>query len=139
MPPIGQKRLGLAVLGVLLVSSCSSTGPPPPPPERVPPAARAANRPVVALKVLENAFDSNRLTLKSNVPVTISVTNTTAHAHNMTVKDPEGHRVVDVKIPVGQTVDVPFAPTTPGTYIFYCNRALHRALGGGEEGTIEVR
>ncbi len=99
----------------------------------------SANRPVVALKVVENAFDSRRLTLKSNVPVTISVTNTTAHAHNMTVKDPEGHRVVDVKIPVGQTVDVPFAPTTPGTYIFYCNRALHRALGGGEEGTIEVR
>ena len=99
----------------------------------------AANRPVVALKVVENAFDSNRLTLKSNVPVTISVTNTTAQAHNMTIKDPEGHRVVDVKIPVGQTVDIPFAPTTPGTYIFYCNRALHRALGGGEEGTIEVR
>jgi len=131
MPPIGQKRLGLAVLGVLLVLGCSSPGPPPPPQERVPPAARAANRPVVALKVVENAFDSNRLTLKSNVPVTISVTNTTAHAHNMTIKD--------VKIPVGQTVDVPFAPTTPGTYIFYCNRALHRALGGGEEGTIEVR
>ncbi len=139
MPPIGQKWLGLAVLGFLLVSGCSSPAPPPPPPERVPPAARAANRPVVALKVVENAFDSRRLTLKSNVPVTISVTNTTAHAHNMTVKDPEGHRVVDVKIPVGQTVDVPFAPTTPGTYIFYCNRALHRALGGGEEGTIEVR
>ncbi len=139
MPPIGQKRLWLAVLGVLLVSGCSSPGPPPPPLERVPPAARAANRPVVALKVVENAFDSNRLTLKSNVPVTISVTNTTAHAHNMTIKDPEGHRVVVVKIPVGQTVDVPFAPTTPGTYIFYCNRALHRALGGGEEGTIEVR
>ena len=127
------------MLEVLLVSGCSSHGPPPPPPERVPPAAMAANRPVVALKVVENAFDSNRLTLKSNVPVTISVTNTTAHAHNMTIKDPEGHRVVDVKIPVGQTVDIPFAPTTPGTYIFYCNRALHRALGGGEEGTIEVR
>ncbi len=127
------------MLGFLLVSDWSSPAPPPPPPERVPPAARAANRPVVALKVLDNAFDSRRLTLKSNVPVTISVTNTTAHAHNLTVKDPEGHRVVDVKIPVGQTVDVPFAPTTPGTYIFYCNRALHRALGAGEEGIIEVR
>jgi plastocyanin len=85
---------------------------------------------------VEQAFEPAHLSLKANVTVTVSVANTTSREHNLTVKDPEGHRVVDVKIPAGETVNIPFAPTTPGTYILYCKYALHRTFG--EEGTLEV-
>jgi plastocyanin len=92
---------------------------------------------VVPLRVVERAFEPRHLVLKVGRPVTISVTNTTDQAHNITIKDPQGHRVVDRKVPVGEAVSIPFAPTTPGTYIFYCKYALHRTFG--EEGTLEVR
>ncbi|MFQ6672230.1 MAG: cupredoxin domain-containing protein [Candidatus Tectimicrobiota bacterium] len=134
---VWQTHLGLVALGVLLASGCRAPAPPPPPPAPVPAAALAAKRPVVALKVIERAFEPKHLTLEAKAPVTLAVTNTLAEPYNLTVKDPEGHRIVDVKLPIGQTVEVPFVPTTPGTYIFYSKYTLHRAFGW--EGTIEVR
>lgn len=137
MPKPWQTILGASLIGALLMGGCRAPAPPPPPPNRVSPAVGKADRPVVAFKVVEQAFEPGNISLKANVTVTLSVTNTTSQEHNLTVKDPEGHRVVDVKILGGETVEVPFAPTTPGTYIFYCKYALHRTFG--EEGTLEVR
>ncbi len=128
--------IAASVAGVLMVAGCRAPAPPPPP-TRVSPSAQKAERPVVELKVLERSFEPSSLTLQANSPVTLTVTNTSGEEHNLTIKDPEGHRIVDLKLPPGQPVAVPFAPTTPGTYIFYCKYTLHRTFG--EEGTLEVR
>ena len=125
------------VLVSALVYGCRAPAPPPPPPIEVPPAALSAKRPVFTLKVLERTFEPKQLTLDAKVPVIISVINTSGQNHNLTIKDPEGHRAVDVKVPIGQTVTVPFVPNVPGIYVFYCKLTLHRTFG--EEGTIEVR
>jgi plastocyanin len=126
------------VLASALVFGCrGAPAPPPPPPIKATPEALTAKRPLVSLKVLERTFEPRQLTLDAGVPVTISIANTTAQDHNLTIKDPEGHRAVDMKVPVGQTLTVPFVPSVPGIYIFYCKFALHRTFG--EEGTIEVR
>jgi plastocyanin len=132
-----KPALGALLIGALLAGGCSSPPPPPPPASPIPQAAIDADRPVVAFKVVEQSFEPGHVSVKVNVPVTISVTNTTAVEHNLTVKDPEGHRVVDARLPVGETISVAFAPTTAGTYIFFCKYALHRTFG--EEGTLEVR
>lgn len=137
MSRIWKPAFGALLIGAFLSAGCRSPAPPPPPQSAVPEAALRADRPVVLFKIVEQSFEPKNASVKANVPVTISVVNTTAIEHNLTVKDPEGHRVVDVRVPVGQTVSVPFAPTTAGTYIFYCKYALHRTFG--EEGTLEVR
>lgn len=137
MTRLSRLFLNAALVWALFLAGCGAPAPPPPPSISVPLAASRADRPVVTIKVVAQAFEPKNLTLQANVPVTISVENATNQDHNLTVKDPEGHRVLEIKVPVGQTVTTPFAPTTPGTYIFYCKYALHRPFG--EEGTLEVR
>lgn len=136
MPRSFKTLFWASLIGAFLATGCGAPPPPPPPVSTTPPAAASAERPLVAFKMVEQSFEPAHISLKANVTVTLSITNTTGVEHNLTVKDPEGHRVLDERLPAGATTTVPFAPTTQGTYIFYCKYALHRAFG--EEGTLEV-
>jgi plastocyanin len=94
------------------------------------------------------AFTPNALQFRLNLPYHLRLTNNAGGGHSFTapeffaavsVAPDDRAKIVNGQIEVegGQTVDVKFVPTIPGTYKFHCSHFLH--AGFGMTGTVTVR
>jgi plastocyanin domain-containing protein len=113
-----------------------------PPDETVYRASRAADG-VQHVRIEGGAyfFKPNRVVVKANVPVELSVgVGRSLIPHTFVIQAPEAGIVVDESLS-SPPRSIRFTPTTPGSYPFYCkNRLLffesHREKG--MEGVLEV-
>jgi plastocyanin len=61
--------------------------------------------------------------------LTIRVHNTAGSEHNITVKDPTGKIIASADLPAEKTVSLSVDLKAPGTYEFYCDKAMHALFG----------
>jgi plastocyanin len=89
------------------------------------------------------SFTPGHLIVQAGKPVELTLISvTTLVPHNLTLKEPAAGLSIAQEVGPGQTAKVTFTPTTPGTYLFYCDKRLpffpsHRQEG--MEGRLEVR
>lgn len=89
----------------------------------------------------EYFFKPNRIVVKVNVPVELSVTREAGIVpHTLVIQAPQAGIVVDEDLST-EVRKITFTPTAPGSYPFYCKNKLlffqsHRERG--QEGMLEV-
>ena len=95
----------------------------------------------VQITASEYSFSPDRISVKVNVPVELSVRKEAGFVpHNITLHAPDAG--IDFSEALGsEPVIIKFTPTKPGEYIFFCNKKLpfsksHREKG--MEGTLVV-
>lgn len=92
---------------------------------------------VLKIKVADNAFNPMTFYVEAGAKVNISLTNTNELKHTITFKDPSLANI-NISVDGGKTKDVSFnAPSSPGTYYFYCATDNHEA--NGEMGKMIVK
>ena len=72
----------------------------------------------------DNKFDTTRLTVPANQPVTVTLQNKGQAIHNwrvLTVKDADGKDIATQLLPGGQSETIRFTLAAPGTYAFQCD------------------
>ena len=84
-------------------------------------------------------FEPNRIVVKANQPVELSLRNRSFMVpHNFTVSSPDG--ALELKKGVGMfhsSTTYTFTPTKPGEYTFFCSKHGHMAKG--MSGTLVVQ
>lgn len=89
------------------------------------------------------SFTPNRLIVKENIPVELTLKSVTwLVPHNFVLKSPEAGLEVEQEVPPGATATVRFTPTRSGEFKFVCTKKLlffpsHEDLG--MIGTLEIR
>ena len=107
----------------------------------VPVAADGVQR--MEVTVDSYSFTPNRLIVKENVPVELTLKSVTwLVPHNFVLKSPEAGLEVEKEVPPGGTATVRFTPTRAGEFKFICTKKFlffpsHEDLG--MVGTLEVR
>jgi plastocyanin len=92
---------------------------------------------IVKLNVGAGGFSPNSFTTTVGAPTTFSLTGVDEFSHMISFDDPS-LGAIGVLVGPGQTKAITFnAPTTAGTYTFYCSSPGHRDQG--EEGKMIVR
>jgi plastocyanin len=92
-------------------------------------AEASAGGPAVLIQASDFRFDPNEIAVHGTGTLTVTVANTSATAHNLTVDDPKGAVIDSVEIPAHATVSTQVNFSTPGSYYFFCNHPLHADLG----------
>jgi uncharacterized cupredoxin-like copper-binding protein len=95
-------------------------------------ASPSAGANCVTVEMVDIKFAVNTVTIPANQPVTISLPNTGATAHNFSITDAHNPGLpnlnISVDVQAGQTGQATVnAP--PGTYYFFCNVPGHEAAG----------
>ena len=110
------------VMGVLILgmAGCASA-----------PVERAAQplpggRQAVTIGMVRFTFEPEVVTLRAGVPVTITATSSSRIPHNITVLSLDGRPLKSVDIPAEGTETFEVTLPTPGRYVFYCDKLLHR-------------
>ncbi len=90
----------------------------------------------LVMKVESFKFEPNYIKARQGTTLEITLQNVASVEHNLTIKTPEGNKLVDKNIPAGGTASVKVELGKPGIYEFYCDRAFHSSMG--MKGRIEV-
>lgn len=89
------------------------------------------------------SFKPAHLIVQAGKPVELTLTSVATLApHNLVLKDAAAGLSMAQEVGPRETAKITFTPTTPGTYVFYCDKKLllfpsHREQG--MEGRLEVR
>ena len=87
-------------------------------------SASATPRTTATIVATDNKFDTTKLTVPANQPVTVTFQNRGQAIHNwhvLDIKDAEGKNIATQLLPAGQTKTVTFTLAAPGTYAFHCD------------------
>jgi plastocyanin len=113
--------MGLLIALALIVAGCSSD------------ASGETNdnasssgvpRTTATIVATDNKFDTTRLTVPANQPVTVTLQNKGQAIHNwrvLNVKDTAGKDVATQLLPGGQSETITFTLAAPGTFDFQCD------------------
>ena len=71
-------------------------------------------------------FEPEMVTLKAGVPVRVTATSNSRIPHNITILSLDGRPLKSVDIPARGTETFEVTLPTPGRYVFYCDKFLHR-------------
>ena len=99
-----------ALLGTIGLTACGGGGAPPL---------------KVSLEAQDIKWSSNAITASVGQSVEVTVVNTGALEHNFSVDQ----FTVNKNVAIGATETITFAPSSSGTYEFYCAIAGHREAG----------
>jgi plastocyanin len=84
----------------------------------------AAPRTTATIVATDNKFDTAKLTVPANQPVTVTFQNRGQAIHNwhvLDIKDVDSKNIATQLLPAGQSETVTFALAVPGTYAFHCD------------------
>ncbi len=91
---------------------------------------------VLKIKTSSFRFEPNNIRAYEGDIVLLKIDNVSGSGHNFTLRDPEGHVLQSVDLPVGKIVEVRITLGKKGEYDFYCDKPFHSAFG--MKGRIEV-
>ncbi|MGH7320593.1 MAG: cupredoxin domain-containing protein [Candidatus Rokuibacteriota bacterium] len=113
------RRMALVTL-LLSVAGCAGA-----PAER---AARPlpAGRQVIRIELSGFTFRPDVVTARAGMPLTITAASESRIPHDITILALDGSILKRVDVPPKQTVAFDVTLTTPGRYVFYCSKFLHR-------------
>jgi plastocyanin len=83
----------------------------------------------LAMKASDFSFDANTIAVHGTGTISLTITNTSGTAHNVTVNDPMGKAIDSVEIPPNATLTTQVTFPSTGDYYFYCNHPLHASFG----------
>jgi uncharacterized cupredoxin-like copper-binding protein len=92
------------------------------------PAGAAGGTQQVTVQATEFRFDPATVTVKAGAPVQLTLRNMGTQVHDWTVDNLGGQKVQVVAQP-GQSSNITFTPTQPGTYQVYCDQPGHKDAG----------
>lgn len=81
-------------------------------------------RATATIVATDNRFDTTKLTVPANEPVTVMLQNKGQAIHNwhvLNLKDANGKDVATQLLPAGQSETITFTLTAPGTFAFQCD------------------
>lgn len=110
----------------------------PPPPWRGRPSSSPTGGQEVTIEMIRFTFRPDVVTLRAGVPATIRAMSVSGIPHNITILSPDGQPLKAVDIPAKGTEILEVTLREPGSYVFYCDKFLHR-WPFGMEGTLVVR
>jgi uncharacterized cupredoxin-like copper-binding protein len=119
---VRQLGFGLLVLGIVALGACSGRQA-----SASKPAGEVQNLTIKGTDQMR--FEPATLTVRANVPVTISLDDSgTALDHDLTIDNIGGQKVSVKAQPHGKATGQ-FTPTAAGTYEFYCAEPGHKEAG----------
>jgi len=97
----------------------------------------------VTIKMDSYSFSPNEIIVQANKPVSIRLENHSfLTPHNFVIDNPDMDLHHEIDVSAGDSVNIQFLLTTPGTYTFYCDKQLLFFPSHREEGMVghlEVR
>jgi plastocyanin len=123
---VGSRRHFLLLLSLLLLlflalSGCASA-----------PLTKAEVTPggaPLVMKAGNFSFDPDAVSVHGTGTLTLTIINTSATAHNITVDDPQGKVIDSAEIPPNATITTQVTFAAPGDYYFFCNHPFHADFG----------
>jgi plastocyanin len=86
-------------------------------------------RPIL-IELQSYSFEPNHLViLQRQSPIAFRLTNTANTWHNFTLLDPRRNVISKKDLIPNESITFTVEPLSPGNYLFYCNRFLHRHKG----------
>ena len=84
----------------------------------------------IKIELRSFSFQPNHmLVLQNQAPFTFRLTNTADTLHNFTLLDPRKNVLLKKDLIPNESITFTIEPLSPGNYLFYCNRFLHRHKG----------
>ncbi len=84
----------------------------------------------IKIELRSFSFQPNHmLVLQNHAPFTFRLTNTADTLHNFTLIDPRKNVILKKDLIPNESITFTIEPLSPGNYLFYCNRFLHRHKG----------
>jgi plastocyanin len=88
---------------------------------------------LIEIELKSFSFQPNHIAiLQYHTPIVFRLTNTAVIKHNFTLIDHHKIIIENVDLKPGESITINVKSLAPGSYIFYCNRVLHRRFGGME-------
>ena len=87
---------------------------------------------LIKIELRSFSFEPNHFAILQNhspSPFTLRLTNTADTLHNFTLLDPWKSVILEKDLPPDESITFTVGPLSPGNYLFYCNRFLHRYKG----------
>lgn len=86
-------------------------------------------RPIL-IELQSYSFEPNHLViLQRQSPIAFRLTNTANTWHNFTLLDLQGNVILKKDLKPKESITLTIELLSPGNYLFYCNRFLHRHKG----------
>jgi plastocyanin len=126
-----RRTAGCVMTLLMLLMGCGG------PKQTIDVTAAPGQKASVDMKAGSFHFDPAVITARAGDTLVLNVTNVSGEKHNITVKDPAGKIIATKDMAGHQAVTMEIPLPTPGVYPFYCDIALHAALG--MKGRIEVK
>lgn len=84
----------------------------------------------IKIELRSFSFEPNHFViLQNHSPFTLRLTNTADTLHNFTLIDPRKDVILKKDLIPNESITFTVEPLSPGNYLFYCNRFLHRHKG----------
>ena len=84
----------------------------------------------IKIELRSFSFEPNHMVVMQNhSPFTLRLTNTADTLHNFTLIDPRKNVILKKDLIPNESITFTIEPLSPGNYLFYCNRFLHRHKG----------
>lgn len=84
----------------------------------------------IKIELRSFSFEPNHFViLQNHSPFTLRLTNTADTLHNFTLIDPRKDVILKKDLIPNESITFTVEPLSPGDYLFYCNRFLHRHRG----------
>jgi hypothetical protein len=84
----------------------------------------------IKIELRSFSFQPNHmLVLQNQAPFTFRLTNTADTPHNFTLLDPRKNVLLKKDLIPNESIAFTIEPLSPGDYLFYCDRFLHRHKG----------
>ena len=81
----------------------------------------------IKIELRSFSFEPNHFViLQNHSPFTLRLTNTADTLHNFTLIDPRKDVILKKDLIPNESITFTVEPLSPGDYLFYCNRFLHR-------------
>jgi len=84
----------------------------------------------IKIELRSFSFEPNHVViLRNHSPFTFRLTNTADTLHNFTLLDLQENVILKKDLIPSESITFTIEPLSPGNYLFYCNRFLHRHKG----------
>lgn len=84
---------------------------------------------VVQMTASSFRFEPDEILARTGDRLVLQVQNTAGIEHNLTVEDPQGNVLLNLKLPSGQMQPATLELGQPGVYRYYCGKPMHPAMG----------
>ena len=117
---MGTVRRSLRMVFVVVIAGCATV------PLELAAQPQPAGGQAVTIEMVRFTFEPDVVTLKAGTPLKITAASNSRIPHNITVLSLDGQVIKAVDIAARATETFEVTLPTPGRYVFYCDKLLHR-------------